>query len=87
MKPDLFLTQQDNFVEVVKNQEFLLLSADDLGRLLLSDDINVPSEETIFDSLVTWASHDLDRSQSLAKLLSHIRLPLLSPQVVFRLSR
>ena len=36
------------FMEVIKNQEFLLLSADEVAKLLECDDLNVPSEETIF---------------------------------------
>lgn len=64
------------------NQEFLLLSADDLSQVLASDDINVPSEETVFQALITWAKQDPPgRSAHLAKLLAHIRLPLLPPQV------
>jgi len=37
-----------HFMEVTKNQEFLLLSANEVGKLLESEDLNVPSEETIF---------------------------------------
>ena len=59
-----------------------MLPADDLVRLLASEDINVPNEETIFHSLVLWAKHDpSNRKKHLAKLLAHIKLPLLSPQV------
>lgn len=35
-------------MEVLKNQEFLMLPADEVGKLLASDDLNVPSEEVIF---------------------------------------
>ena len=34
--------------QVTKNQEFLLLPATELERLLSSDNLNVPSEEIIF---------------------------------------
>lgn len=37
-----------HFMEVTKNQEFLLLSANEVAKLLESEDLNVPSEETIF---------------------------------------
>lgn len=32
----------------MKNQEFLMLSVDEVAKLLASDDLNVPSEELIF---------------------------------------
>lgn len=37
-----------HFMEVTKNQEFLLLSAIEVAKLLESEDLNVPSEEIIF---------------------------------------
>ncbi|XP_060688625.1 kelch-like protein 4 isoform X1 [Hemiscyllium ocellatum] len=71
----------EHFMEVIKNQEFLLLPASEIEKLLASDDINVPDEETIFQALMMWVKHDLQkRQQDLAMLLSYIRLPLLSPQ-------
>lgn len=79
----LFSVFQDNFVQVMHNQEFLILPAEEVCRLLASDDLNVPDEETIFQALVMWAKHDLsNRKKYLAKLLSHIKLPLMSPQVL-----
>jgi kelch-like protein 1/4/5 len=35
-------------MEVIPNQEFLMLPADEVAKLLASDDLNVPSEEEIF---------------------------------------
>lgn len=73
----------DNFVQVMHNQEFLLLPADEVCRLLASDDLNVPDEETIFQALIMWAKHDLlNRKKYLSKLLAHIKLPLMSPQYI-----
>lgn len=37
-----------HFMEVTRNQEFLLLSANEVAKLLESEDLSVPSEETIF---------------------------------------
>lgn len=42
------LVFQEHFMEVVCNQEFLQLSADEVAKLLASDDLNVPSEEAVF---------------------------------------
>ena len=66
----------------MRNQEFLILPPEDVARLLSSDELNVPSEETIFHALVLWAKHDTpNRRKHLAKLLAHIKLPLMAPQV------
>ena len=69
-------------MEVMRNQEFLLLPPEDVGELLSSDDLNVPTEETIYHALVLWIKHENNnRKKYLAKLLSHIKLPLMAPQV------
>ncbi|XP_063169680.1 kelch-like protein 4 [Candoia aspera] len=73
----------EHFTEVIKNQEFLLLPAGEIAKLLSSDDINVPDEESIFKALMMWVQHDLDnRQRDLGMLLSYIRLPLLSPELL-----
>ena len=69
-------------MEVIHNAEFLMLPCDEVCQLLASDDLNVPNEETIFEALVKWAKHDLTMRRSyLPKLLAHIKLPLMAPQV------
>ncbi|XP_013912438.1 PREDICTED: kelch-like protein 5, partial [Thamnophis sirtalis] len=71
----------EHFMEVIRNQEFLLLPATEIAKLLASDDMNIPSEETILNALLTWVQHDLEqRKKDLSKLLAYIRLPLLAPQ-------
>lgn len=59
-----------------------MLPVEEMERLLTSDDVNVPDEETVVMSLLTWVSHDAaTRERHLPLLLVHIRLPLLQPQV------
>ncbi|XP_053110040.1 kelch-like protein 5 isoform X3 [Hemicordylus capensis] len=71
----------EHFMEVIRNQEFLLLPATEIAKLLASDDMNIPNEETILNALLTWVRHDLEqRKKDLSKLLAYIRLPLLAPQ-------
>lgn len=71
-------------MEVIRNQEFLLLPAEELHKLLASDDVNVPDEETIFHALMMWVKYDMQRRcNDLSMLLAYIRLPLLPPQVLF----
>lgn len=78
----LICCTQEHFLEVVGGQEFQLLPLEEMERLLTSDDINVPDEETVVTSLLTWVHHDTStRQQHLPSLLAHIRLPLLQPQV------
>ncbi|XP_074838962.1 kelch-like protein 1 isoform X2 [Carettochelys insculpta] len=73
----------ENIMEVIRNQEFLLLPAEELHKLLASDDVNVPDEETIFHALMMWVKYDTPRRCSdLSMLLAYIRLPLLPPQIL-----
>jgi len=73
---------QEHFVDVIRNQEFLLLPVDEISKLLASDDLNVPNEETIFHAMILWAKADpVTRKLHLARLLNHVKLPLLTPQV------
>ncbi|NXV42675.1 KLHL1 protein, partial [Uria aalge] len=73
----------ENIMEVIRNQEFLLLPAEELHKLLASDDVNVPDEETIFHALMMWVKYDMQRRCSdLSMLLAYIRLPLLPPQIL-----
>uniref|UniRef100_A0AAZ3RW45 BTB domain-containing protein n=1 Tax=Oncorhynchus tshawytscha TaxID=74940 RepID=A0AAZ3RW45_ONCTS len=77
----------EKFVEVVKGQEFLLLPLEEMDRLLSSDDMNVPDEETVVTALLSWVRHDVStRQPHLPSLLAHIRLPLLQAQVCLSLS-
>lgn len=72
---------QDNFQDVCKNQEFLLLSTDQLCETLNGEDLNVFSEEQVFASVCCWINHDYDnRKSSVADVLKQIRLPLLTPR-------
>ncbi|XP_046704835.1 kelch-like protein 4 isoform X2 [Silurus meridionalis] len=73
----------EHFLEVIQNQEFLLLPTTEIVKLLSSDDINVPDEETIFQALMMWLRYDVQhRQKDLGLLLSYIRLPLLPPQLL-----
>lgn len=67
---------------MVKHQEFLGLTDEQLASLLKSDDLNVVTEENVFESLMTWVQHDsANREKHLPTLLKLIKLPLLSSEV------
>lgn len=72
----------EHFMQVIRNQEFLQLSVDQLAHLLGSEDLNVPSEQDIFHALMNWVKHDqTNRQQHMSKLLALVKLPLLEPSV------
>ncbi len=70
---------RNHFMDAVKNDEFMNLSADDLAFLIDSDEINVRSEEDVYRAVESWVLHDTEaRKDALPALLQHVRLPLLS---------
>lgn len=82
--PALQSTAQDyitsQFSQVVQQQDFLELPADSLENVLQRDDLNVKCEECVFEALMRWVRAQQDeRSPLLARLLQHVRLPLLEP--------
>ncbi|XP_021936868.1 kelch-like protein 5 isoform X2 [Zootermopsis nevadensis] len=73
----------EHFMEVIPNQEFLMLPADEVAKLLASDDLNVPSEEEIFHALMVWVKSDVaSRKKDVSRLLSLVKLPLLMPSFI-----
>ena len=65
----------DHFIDVIGSQEFVLLPADEVAKLLANEDLNVPNEELMFQALMLWLRHDLpDRQKELPRLLSLVKL-------------
>ena len=61
-------------MEILETRSFRGLPPDKFGALLARDNLNVPNEETVFESLVSWMSEDPEeRSKSLQNLVPHIR--------------
>lgn len=82
--PDLKAKAEDyitfQFSQVVQQQDFLELPADSLETVLQRDDLDVTCEEFVFEALMRWVRTRQDqRCPLLARLLSHVRLPLLEP--------
>ena len=68
-----------HFLDVVKNDEFIQLPTDSLIELLSEDQLQVRSEDQVFEAVECWILHDVTRRQEMAaKVLSNVRLPLLS---------
>lgn len=69
----------NHFVDVCLTEEFLLLNVNQVLELISSDDINVKSEEQVYNAVITWINHDKESRKGLIhQLLPHIRLALLS---------
>lgn len=73
-----YITTQ--FSQVVQQQDFLELPVESLETILQRDDLDVRCEECVFEALMNWVRARQDeRYPSLARLLTHVRLPLLEP--------
>lgn len=69
---------QQHYLEVLEGGEFMDLGPTELADLLQSEDLNVQSEEQVFESVMKWVGHDVEgRRQHLATVLQYVRLPLL----------
>lgn len=72
------------FAEVVKQDEFLHLTQAKVIEFLSSDDLEVETEEDVFNAVAAWLNHSPDtRKEGFEKVLEHVRLPLLTPYYVF----
>lgn len=70
-----------DYREVVDAEEFLTLAPQQVAKLICSDRLMVPTEEKVFECVISWVHHDLEKRQNdLALLMEHVRLPLLSQE-------
>ncbi len=68
-----------NFLEVIKNEEFLQLPCREFVSLLKSDKIQVRSEEDIYVAFDSWLYYDYQkRIENIHEILDYIRFPQLS---------
>lgn len=69
---------QSNFVDVVESDEFLVLPLSELNQIISHDELNVKSEEQVYQAVMNWICHDVnDRKEFLSQLLQHVRFPLM----------
>jgi len=72
---------EKNFVDVSQCSEFLHLPFQNLIELVKKDDLNIRSEEQVFEAVLSWVKTSCeDRKDHLPELLKFVRLSLLSPQ-------
>ncbi|KAE9531955.1 hypothetical protein AGLY_010157 [Aphis glycines] len=76
---EAFIKKQ--FLEIVKYDEFLSLSSEEVIKLISCNDINVPFEEKVYECVIKWVKHELNqRKHLLPNLMEHVRLPLVSKE-------
>lgn len=72
---------QHNFQDVVEHEEFLLLPLSQLIDICSSDELNVRTEEQVYQAAMAWVKYNIaERRQHLPVVLQHVRMPLLSPK-------
>ncbi|XP_078396954.1 kelch-like protein 18 [Cetorhinus maximus] len=70
-----------HFVEVSMSEEFLALPFEEVFELVARDELNVKSEEQVFEAVLAWVRFDREnREDYLPQLLTKVRLPLCRPQ-------
>ena len=70
---------QDRFQEVIESEEFLLLPVNQLIDIISSDELNVRSEEQVYNAIISWVKYNVaERRQHLAHVLQHVRLSQLT---------
>ncbi len=75
-RADLYIL--DNFMSMVESEEYLTMSSKHLQAVLASSNLNVSCERDVYESVTKWIKHDEPhRKQYLARLVSHVKLPLL----------
>lgn len=65
-----------NFVQVAaQSDEILDLSLEDLQEIIYADDLNVKTEETVWEAILRWIDHDPEgRKEHIVVLMKCIRL-------------
>merc|ERR1712126_289317 len=73
----------ENFVIITTTEAFKNFSHDKLAMLLARDSLEVTSEQTVFESLLSWISEDpVEKLNDLEELLPHIRANFLTGQFI-----
>ncbi|XP_063982748.1 kelch-like protein 10 [Diachasmimorpha longicaudata] len=82
LERDAHRFMMENFVDIAqRNEDILKLSIDKLLPLVGADELNVKSEDVVWELVVKWIDHNPEeRRQYIAELLKTIRLGLLDTQ-------
>jgi kelch-like protein 2/3 len=75
------------FSEIVHKEEFLNTNVDQLTRLISKDHLAVNSEKIVYDCVLKWVNHDLEkRVGCLARLMDNVRFCLLKHEELVQIS-
>ncbi|XP_054464570.1 kelch-like protein 10 [Anoplopoma fimbria] len=79
-----FLYMMNHFEEVSStSEEFLLLSVQELVKIIEKDQLNVRQEKMVFAAILRWIAYATEeRSEHISLLLSNVRLALMSPEYI-----
>ncbi|XP_012271071.1 kelch-like protein 10 [Orussus abietinus] len=82
LESDAYRYVMRHFVQVAqKSEEVLQLPIDELKALVGADELNVKSEEVVWELVLRWVNHDPeDRKRHIVELMKNIRLGLLDTQ-------
>ncbi|XP_069675813.1 kelch-like protein 10 [Periplaneta americana] len=82
LRADAHLYVMRNFVQVAKQSEELVeLPLEEMLALVGADELNVKSEEVVWDCVLQWINHDPEaRKMHVVDLMKNIRLGLLDTQ-------
>ena len=79
---------ENNFAKVVDGQEFYDLKPDQVCEIIASDTINIPNEEKVYETVISWVKHNAaNRSQHLPTLIKHVRLSLMSHDYLLKVAK
>ncbi|XP_030278762.1 kelch-like protein 10 [Sparus aurata] len=81
LKHKAYLFMLNHFKEVAAtSEEFLLLSAQDLAKIVENDKLNVKQENEVFEAIERWIAYaPEERREDIFLLLSEVRLALMGP--------
>uniref|UniRef100_A0A665UIN5 Kelch-like protein 10 n=2 Tax=Echeneis naucrates TaxID=173247 RepID=A0A665UIN5_ECHNA len=84
LKHKAFLFILKHFEEVAATSgEFLLLSAQELAKIIENDQLNVKKEKSVFEAVLHWISSAPEKRREYSSLLlSKVRLSLISPEYI-----
>lgn len=69
----------ERFQLITRDEEFLQMHPSELAAILANDNLNVETEEAVFEALMNWVSRDAEnREKELPGLLDCVRLRLVS---------
>ncbi|KAI8492138.1 hypothetical protein Bbelb_300350 [Branchiostoma belcheri] len=74
----------EEFMELTSSEGFLRSATkDELIKLLLFENLVVPSEQQVYEAAIRWLTHDAGRMEHAAAVLSHVQLALLDVDVLY----